>query len=169
MKKYFLMACLCGLTCCAVSAAELSKNGEYVLTDFGDTANAKAAQETMNKACQWIIDNGETSLIVDPKSGDMSIKGSSLTVAAAKGLNGISGTNVAANNLRQINGTVPAGAKTLTVKFEHPEADIQYAILTKCSWITRDAVAEKTTDGFTVIFETPAPSKGGTIDWFLVR
>jgi len=118
---------------------------------------------------KWKHDQGETSLIVDPQSGDLRISGSSLTVAAAKGLQGLSGSDVAANNLRQINVAVRPGDQRLVVKFERPEADAQFAILTKCSWITQDAVAEKTTTGFTVLFGTAAPAQAATIDWFLVR
>ena len=153
----------------ALTVGSVTENAVVFGADVTNSALLFSQINGHEQPVKWKHDKGETSLIVDPKSGDMSIKGSSLTVAAAKGLNGISGTNVAANNLRQINGMVPAGAKTLTVKFERPETDAQYAILTKCSWITLDAVAEKTTGGFTVIFETAAPPKGGTIDWFLVR
>jgi len=66
MRKYILMASLFGLACFGMSAVEVSKNGEYVLTDFGETTNAKSAKETMDGACKWIIGNGGGILVIPP-------------------------------------------------------------------------------------------------------
>ncbi len=155
-----------------LSALNVGSATENAIVFGADVVNSALLFSQINgheQPIKWRHGKGETSLVVDPKSGDMSINGSSLTVPAAKGLAGISGTAVAANNLRQINAAVPAGALKLEVKFERPEADAQYAVLTKCSWLTQDAVSEKTAAGFTLIFGTAAPANGGTVDWFLVR
>ncbi len=117
----------------------------------------------------WRAKGRSASLKVDPESGDMIIQGSPLSVSAVKGIKGLSGTDVAANNLRQINVRVPAGANQMSISFEIPEADSQYAILTSCSWLTLDAVKGKTPEGFTLVFEKPAPEEGGQLDWLLVR
>jgi len=155
-----------------LSATKVGSVTEDAIVFGADVVNSAllfAQPNGHEQPVKWKHDKGETTLIVDPKSGDMSIIGSTLTVATAKGVHGLSGTNVAANNLRQINAEVSPDAKKLNVKFAQPEPDAQYAIMTKCSWITLDAVAEKTVNGFTVLFDKAAPSQGGTIDWLLVR
>lgn len=117
---------------------------------------------------KWLHEKGETSLVVDPASGDMSVRGSALQIESVKQLGGISATATGARNLRGINVAVPAGAREVAVKFATPEADAAYALHVQPNWLTQDAVKEKTATGFTVVFSTPA-NEGAAVDWQLVR
>jgi hypothetical protein len=154
------------LTAVTVGAAT-----ENAIVFGADVTNAALLFSQINEHEQpikWKHGKGETSLVVDPKSGDMSIKGSSLTIAAAKGVNGLSGTAVAANNLRGINVPVPVGGQEAKVVFPTPEIDANYAINLTCSWLTRYAVRNKTAAGFTVVFDATVKD-GESFDWFLIR
>lgn len=123
------------------------------------------------KPIRWVNPGGVCRLYGRPKNADFVFEGGNLDLGGRTTVQqrGISQTPVAAKNLRGINAAVPAGNKELQVKFEQPENDGNYAILTKCSWITIDAVKTKTAEGFTVVFETAAPEGGGRLDWFIVR
>lgn len=83
-------------------------------------------------------------------------------------LKGLSGTALAAQNLRGINVKVAAGSQEFTVTFAKPAPDANYAIFIEPSWLTGHAVTSQTADGFTITFETPSP-KGATLHWLLVR
>ncbi|MBI4025889.1 MAG: hypothetical protein HY360_12965 [Verrucomicrobia bacterium] len=139
---------------------------------FGaDVTEAAIAFEQPNQREQpikWRHENGETSLTVDPKTGDLTIRGSDLAVPTVKGARGLSATATAANNLRGINVAVPKDARELTIKFEQPEPDNQYSLNVQPNWMTPDAVVEKTVSGFKVAFGTPA-GNGAKIDWQLIR
>lgn len=117
---------------------------------------------------KWNHANGTTGLIVDPLSGDMRIRGSKLDVPNVKGTHGLSGTTVAANNLRGIDVVVPKGAQRFTVRFAQAEPDARYSLNVQPNWATPDAVMNKTSTGFTVLFTLPAPA-GATFDWQLIR
>lgn len=117
---------------------------------------------------KWVTDAGETSLVVDPASGDMRVRGSSLDVPKVKGVGGLSATAVNANNLRGINSLVPNGKKTVTIRFVKPEPNDAYSINVQPNWLTRDAVTQKTVAGFTVVF-SDAPGPGARLDWQLIR
>lgn len=139
---------------------------------FGaDVTEAALAFEQPNEHAQpvtWKHARGQTALMVDPQTGDMTITGSPLGVAAVKEVQGLSGTAIAARNLRGIGIVVPAGQKQLTVAFAQPEADAHYSITVQPNWLTQDAVTKKTPTGFTVVFSTP-PGPDGTLDWQLIR
>lgn len=51
---------------------------------------------------------------------------------------------------------------------DRPEANADYAVMVQPSWLTLDAVTEKTAEGFTVTFSA-APPEEGRIDWMLLR
>lgn len=136
-----------------------------------DVTEAAILFEQPNQHAQpikWRHANGETSLMVDPQTGDMRIKGSPLEVAAVKQVHGISATAVAAQNLRGINIPVPKGATILEVKFPGPEPDEAYLVTVELGWLTAKAITRKTRDGFTVQFEKPAP-QSARLDWLLIR
>ena len=111
---------------------------------------------------------GESTLVVDPNSGDMSIRGSDLAVPAVKDTRGISATATAANNLRGINVVVPKGSREIAVTFPTPEPDDRYSLNVQPDWITQDAVTEKSATGFKAVFSSPADEKSH-IDWQLIR
>ena len=117
---------------------------------------------------KWRHLEGETSLSVDPQTGDLAITGGALDVGAAKGLHGLSATATAAANLRGINLPAPAGVHRLEVTFPTPEPDAAYAVAVQPNWLTADRLAAKTPAGFVVEFAEPAPA-GAAIDWVLVR
>lgn len=136
-----------------------------------DVTEAALQFEQPNEHAQpirWKHAGGHSELVVDPKTGDMSITGSPLQVATVKGIEGLSATAVPAHNLRGMNIAVPEGVREVAIQFDRPEADAQYALNIQPNWLTQDAVIEKTTKGFTVIFSEPAPT-GATIDWQLIR
>ncbi|MHB9026824.1 MAG: ACT domain-containing protein [Armatimonadota bacterium] len=117
---------------------------------------------------KWLHEGGATVLAVDPRTGDMSVTGGAVSLPAVKGLQGISATATAAKNLRGINVRVTTGAKKLQITFPIPEADANYAVHVQPTWFTQTRLTKKTAAGFTVEFNTAAPS-GATVDWILVR
>lgn len=117
---------------------------------------------------KWNHAKGESTLIVDPKSGDLKFNGGDLDVAGVKGAQGVSGTEVGANNLRGIDVAVPKGAKEVTVQFEKPEKDAKYSITVEPSWATPHGVTEKTAESFKVVFAEAARANA-RLDWQLIR
>lgn len=123
------------------------------------------------KPIVWLCKNGIARIHARPTNGDLVMETSGQVDMMLKGSlqqMGISGTTTAAKNLRGINVTVAAGAKELTVRFSQPEADNLYSLNVQPSWLTQDAVIEKTVNGFKVAFGTP-PEAPGRIDWQLIR
>jgi len=116
------------------------------------------------QSIKWNQVNGDTTLAVDPKTGTMTIEGGALVAR----MNGLSATDVAANNLRGIDLGVPKGAKEISVQFEKPEADAKYSISVEPNWLTNHAVSEKTTKGFKVVFAEAAVANSH-LDWQLIR
>ena len=82
--------------------------------------------------------------------------------------NGISSTQVKANNLRGINVRVEVGAKQATITFETLEHNGQYSITVQPNWRTMDWITKKDKTGFAVEFSEAVPP-GGKIDWQLIR
>jgi hypothetical protein len=81
---------------------------------------------------------------------------------------GLSGTNVAAHNLRGIGVPVKAGVRELAVTFPRAEADADFAVFAETSWVTARGVTRQTAEGFVVQFEKPPPTDG-TVHWLIVR
>jgi hypothetical protein len=81
---------------------------------------------------------------------------------------GLSGTVVAANNLRGIDVPVPAGAKELKIKSATTEPDAVYSITVAPYWETKAWIKEKLAESFTVAF-SDAPPQATRIDWQLIR
>lgn len=109
------------------------------------------------------------SLTVSPTDGTIRLEGGA--VAATGGLAevaGLSGSPTKANNLRGINVPVKQGSKEIAVTFQTPEADANYAVFVESSFLSQRAIAARTPEGFTVVFET-APAADARIDWMLVR
>jgi len=64
---------------------------------------------------------------------------------------------------------IALGATTATVNFEWPaEPDRNYAIQLTPTWFTRFAITSKSTTGFTVALDTPAPG-GANVHWAIAR
>ncbi|HEX3695816.1 MAG TPA: PilZ domain-containing protein [Polyangia bacterium] len=108
-------------------------------------------------------------LAFDPATRQYKLSGvASLDLGGAKltGLTGLIGA--ASANLRGINVAVELGATTLHVTFPTPEPDGAYGVTVTPSWATTSAIAEKTAEGFTITFATPAPGSA-TFDWLLVH
>jgi hypothetical protein len=63
---------------------------------------------------------------------------------------------------------VKAGQTTVQIRFDHLEADGDYAVFVEQTWLSNRAIAEKTAGGFTVKFSEAAPA-AGKLDWMLVR
>jgi len=54
---------------------EMAKDGVYVLTDFGDVSAKQQAQQTLDRACQWILERGGGVLVVPPSvTNDLEIR-----------------------------------------------------------------------------------------------
>ncbi|MEA3401758.1 MAG: hypothetical protein U9R79_11010 [Armatimonadota bacterium] len=113
---------------------------------------------------------GGSSLTCDPASGNFVLQGGDVDVSggAVKRVRGVSATETVSSNLRGIDMAVEAGATEATVSFPRGEMDARYAVSVTPSWLTTVAVPEKTSDGFTVQFGTPAP-EGARIDWIMIR
>jgi hypothetical protein len=109
------------------------------------------------------------SLKVNRENGEFQFEGGGVRAGGAvSGVTGLSGDAKPAKNLRGKNVAVAANAATLHVKFPVAEADADYAVFLEQSWLGARAITEKTSTGFTVTFEKPAPAKA-TVDWMLVR
>lgn len=141
-----------------------------------DTVNSSILFQQPNNRAQpmkWLHRGatGSTALAVSPVTGDMEISGGNLSMngSGLQKMSGVSATETQAKNLRGINVAVQDGSKELKVLFERQEADGNYAVMVTCSWMTQYAVKDKTASGFTLVFGTAAPEKGGGFDWFLVR
>jgi hypothetical protein len=113
-----------------------------------------------------------TSIHADPGSGRLVLDSAGLDLSHSATLRqtGVSGTDTAAKNLRGIDVAVGQGLRELTVSFpaSRQELDGRYSVTVQPSWMTRDAVAEKTAKGFRVAFSEPAPGNA-KIDWQLIR
>lgn len=119
---------------------------------------------------QWAYGEGKRAeLSVSPQNGVLTYNGPGVAApGGVRSVGGLSGTAEPASNLRGINVPVPAGSKTVTVKFPRPEKDEQYAVFVELSWLTNKAVAAQDAGGFSVEFATP-PEQAGRLHWLLVR
>jgi hypothetical protein len=118
----------------------------------------------------WMYDGGTkaANLAVDQK-GTLSFDGNGAKFAGGfTTLGGLSGTSVEAHNLRGVAVAVEKNASSLTVKFPRAEDDANYAVFLETNWLSQRAITERTPQGFTVAFATPAP-ENAKLDWTLVR
>ena len=110
----------------------------------------------------------EAVLTVTRDSGELNFAGGGVRVNGPVSATGLSGGDKAARNLRGLSIPVPAGNKELVVKFPQPEVDNAYMVVLQLSWLSNQAVVNRTAEGFTVQFATP-PSGAGELSWLLVR
>jgi hypothetical protein len=109
------------------------------------------------------------SLTVSRKTGELSFSGPGVRPnGPVTAVAGLSGSKVPAKNLRGMNVSVAARAKSIRITFPTAEADGEYAVFVEQSWLTNRAISEKGPEGFTITFEKAAPEKA-TVDWMLVR
>lgn len=140
----------------------------------GDTLDSAIQFQQRNgraQAVKWKYDQGrkDATLTVSPADGVMRFEGNGVNVSGSLlRLAGISGTDVAARNLRGVGVPVKPGSGDVSIKFAAPEADANYAVFIETSWLTARGVVRQTPDGFTVGFDKPAP-QGASIHWIIVR
>ena len=149
----------------------VSRNGIVFGADTLDSAITFAQPHGRPQPIKWRYAAGtkEASLTVSPEDGTLKFDGGGITASGGLlDLTGLSGTGIAAHNLRGINVSVATGSNELQVKFVKPEADVNYAIFVEPSWLTAHAVTLQTVHGFTVTF-AHAPKKPATLHWLLVR
>ena len=72
------------------------------------------------------------------------------------------------NNIRGYNVAVSASATSQTVSFGTAHSDANYAVFCTPDWNTTCYVTNKTVNGFTLNYGTPAPA-GQLVDWFVAR
>ena len=60
------------------------------------------------------------------------------------------------------------GSKEIAIKFPKPESDNEYMVVLQLSWLTNQAIVNRTPEGFTAQFATP-PTGKGELSWLLVR
>lgn len=109
------------------------------------------------------------SLTVTKSTGELNFQGGGIrTNGPVSGATGLSGDTTPARNLRGKNVAVTAESKSIRIKFPTPEADGDYAVFLEQTWLSERAVSDKTAEGFTVTFATPAPADA-KLDWMLVR
>lgn len=122
------------------------------------------------KSINWVNNGGTARLWVRPANSDFVIDGGNLDFSGRTSIQqkGISQTSTASKNLRGINVSVKAESKTVEIKFQEKEADINYSIVAQPNWNTNDWISEKRVDGFTVEFSALA-SGNAKIDWQLIR
>ncbi|HVE81123.1 MAG TPA: tail fiber domain-containing protein, partial [Candidatus Dormibacteraeota bacterium] len=69
---------------------------------------------------------------------------------------------------RKANTPIVLGESTYKYSFTRPQEDENYVLSATPSWLTSYAVTEKTKDGFTIQFGTPAPANA-KLDWLIVH
>ena len=137
----------------------------------GDVTNAALMFEQPHdreQPIKWRTKAGSTTLTVNPSTSDMDIKGSALAVKGVKKLQGISGTDKLASNLRGIDVGVKHNSKHICINFNKVEVDGEYSLSVLPSWFTQIKIKSKGAKGFVVDFSTPAP-ENAKIDWQLIR
>ena len=111
----------------------------------------------------------EAALTVSRATGEFQFEGGGLQAGGAvSGVAGLSGDAKPARNLRGKNISVKPTLTSVRIQFPTPEADNDYAVFVEQSWLSNRAISEKSPDGFTITFATPAP-ENATVDWMLVR
>jgi hypothetical protein len=111
----------------------------------------------------------EATLTVSRETGALTYAGGDLYISGTIHAAGFSGdVQPAAKSPFAKNVPVRKGAKTLTITFEKPEADANYAVFVEQNWLSNRAVTAKTDKGFTLTFDKGAP-KDATLDWMLLR
>jgi len=108
------------------------------------------------------------SLTVTRDTGELNFAGGGARFDGPVTATGLSGGATPARNLRGLNVPVSAGSKEVVVKFPQPETDNAYMVVLQLSWLTNQAVANRTPEGFTAQFATP-PAANGELSWLLVR
>jgi hypothetical protein len=140
----------------------------------GDTLDSAIQFQQRNgraQAVKWKYGQGtkEATLTVSPTDGVMKYEGNGVNVGGSLlRLAGLSGTDVAAKNLRGVSVPVKPGSGEISIKFAASEADANYAVFIETSWLTARGVVRQTPDGFSVGFDKPAP-QGASIHWIIVR
>jgi len=155
------------------SIINVKATARNVIHFSGDLTNAaiEIAQPKHSAPIVWRYDEGkkEARMTVDNRTGRLTYEGGPIqSDAGITALGGISGTDVAARNLRGVAVPVTAGVKTIIVKFPRAEADENYAVFIETNWLSQRAITVRTAEGFTVTFATEAP-KNAILDWTLVR
>ncbi len=105
------------------------------------------------------------------ETGTFAITGNAplnLDQAPVSQVQALSATAQPASNLRGIAQPIPPAASRFEVVFPTPEPDAAYAILAAPSWPTASTLQARSTNGFTLLFESPAPA-GACFDWVLTR
>jgi len=145
-----------------------------VITFDGDVVNAALYFKQPNHRAQpmkWLYADSKkaATLTVSPDDGTLQYSGGNVVLPSVQvNGGGLSASATPAHNLRGLNLPVPAGSKELPVKFPQPEADNNYMVTLQLSWLTIQAVTNRTPAGFTVQFATP-PATAGELSWMLVR
>jgi hypothetical protein len=106
---------------------------------------------------QWLGPSGTVLARVDA-GGNLTVKNASVEGAYITFSNNIRGYNVA----------VSASATSQTVSFGTAHSDANYAVFCTPDWNTTCYVTNKTVNGFTLNYGTPAPA-GQLVDWFVAR
>jgi len=154
-----------------INIASLSNVGLHFDGEVLDAAIVFRQPNDRPQPIRWRNNvTGSSALTVEPETGDFVFQNGHLDVngKSLERVQGLSGTDQPAANLRGINLAVTEGAQEYQVRFAQPEQDAHYAVSVTPSWMTNLCVPEKTANGFTVQFSTPAPA-GARMDWIVVR
>ncbi|HEY6141273.1 MAG TPA: hypothetical protein VI670_26250 [Thermoanaerobaculia bacterium] len=124
------------------------------------------------KRIRWLDSRGFAAgaLHVDPDDGRFILEGKGLDLTGRGTIlqSGLSATRRSSSTLGRRSEDVAGAASSHRVT-RLAEGDTEYTVFTTCSWQTTTVIANKKTTFFDVQFGTPAPTGGGTLDWFLVR
>lgn len=106
---------------------------------------------------QWLGPSGTVLARVDA-GGNLTVKNASFEGAYI----------TFSNNMRGYNIAVSASATSQTVSFGTAHSDANYAVFCTPDWNTTCYVTNKTVNGFTLNYGTPAPASQ-LVDWFVAR
>jgi len=132
-------------------------------------------QPNHEQPIKWNYDQQEgqpakiASLTVTKATGEFNFEGNGVRAGGPVAeVKGISGDKTQARNLRGKNIVVKEKETTMRIKFPQAESDGDYAVFVEQTWLSNRAISEKTPEGFTITFSTPAPTDA-KVDWMIVR
>ena len=146
-----------------IDVSSLAGNGIVFNADVENAAllfNQSAGNPQM---IRWTGKPG-ANLSLTP-AGNLNVAASRLDLAGG-GVTALGG--IGGNTFRGLKIPVPAGTTNFAIAFPAPESTADYAVLVRPSWPCVHAITQQSKTGFTVQFDSPAPT-GGTLNWLLIR
>lgn len=142
--------------------------------DFADAA-ILFHQSNREQPIKWHYDRKEgrkpkeATLTVSKSDGELTFRGGGVRAGGSVAeVSGLSADKTQARNLRGKNVSVDEKATSVKISLPNKEVDGDYAVFVEQTWLTNRAIIDKTAEGFTISFASPAPA-GAKVDWMIIR